>query len=178
MKYFIYFSLILCLVAACKDDDPVVPDITIEDKIKCTLNGSVFSNQFISFNDFQETQTHAGYIDSIDASEIKALAQFNNSSVSFWLRFPGKIVSSYTYNEALPPTFDYPTDSKYFELKIGNDTLLGGIAIQQINLNVSQYDTIGGRIKGTFSGKVYDYTTGSEQLVDINNGQFDIKRAF
>lgn len=178
MKYLCSLFIVLCLAGACKDDPIVIDPVEIDDEVKFILDGSIFNNQFISFSDFLESQTSVGYIDSINATEVKTLAQFNNSPVSFWLRFPGKTVGLRTYNEPNPPLFDYPADNKYFEVKIGNDTILGGLAIQQINLNVLQYDTIGGRIKGTFSGVVYDYTTGIEAFVEVKNGEFDMKRKF
>ncbi len=178
MKY-LYCLLMLgiALLPACKDDDPIV-DPTAENEIKCTLNGSVFSNKFITLNDFLDTETSVGYIDSLDATQVKTIAQFNNSPVQFLLLFPNQGTGSYTYSEPTFPVTAYPAADKYFELSIGNDTLLGGLAIQQINLNISQYDSIGGRIKGTFNGVVYDYTTGSELPVTISNGQFDMERQY
>ncbi len=179
MKKIIYLFLCLCFIvsiAACKDDPITEPEP--EDEIKFVLDGSVFNNQFVSFNDFFAEQTTVGYIDSLQTTEIKTIAQFNNSPVSFWLRFPNQNTGSYTYNEPNPPQIDYPANDKYFEIKLGNDTLLGGIAIQQINLNISQYDTVGGRIKGNFEGAVYDYSTGTEALVSVENGEFDMKRQF
>lgn len=163
---------------ACKDDtlDPEPTDG--ENEIKYTLNGSVFNNKFVSYNDFLESATTVGYIDSINATEIKAVAQFNNSPVSFWLRFPGKNTGSFTYNEPTFPVTEYPADNKYFELTFSNDTILGGLAIKQINLNIAQYDTVGGRIKGTFNGSIYDYTSGNELLVTVSNGQFNLIRQY
>ena len=178
MKYlFVLFAVALCGLSACKDDPILTPDPT-DDEIKMILDGSGFDNQFISFNDFWDSQSSVGYLDSLDATEVKAIAQFNNSPVSFWLRFPGEGTGNYTYNEPIPPQLDYPAEDKYFELVIGNDTTLGGIAIQQIDLQIEQYDTIGGRIKGSFEGAVYDYSSGTETVVQISNGVFDMRRRY
>ena len=173
--------LALTLSTACKkdnttDDNNNNTDTTVvENSIKAVLNGGSFSNSFVTFNNFIETQTFAGWFPGNQISRIDALAQWSAETAEFKLYFPDTIPASYAYSEPQPPNYALPEDL-YFLLNVKN-TPLGDIAVKQVNFSVTEYGPVGGRIKGTFSGQFYAYNSnGDEYIVTVTNGQFDIER--
>lgn len=172
---------LLFLAAACKKDDDSDDNnnnnTTDVNSVKAVLNGGGFNNAFVTFNNFVEGQTFAGWVPGNNISRIEAWAQWSAQTAQFKLYFPDTIPNSFSYSEPQPPDFSMP-DSLYFLLEV-KDTPLGDIAVKQVNFTISEYGPIGGRIKGTFSGQFYTYDdNGTEQIVTATNGQFNLERSY
>lgn len=185
----VWFIVLLLLTwgqSSCKKDDddtdtPVDTSNVVQDNssVSFKVNGgpSSLNNKHVIFSNFFVDETFAGYDDSIQGTQIRAVALWNNSPVYLDMRLPDTIAKFYQFVE---PTDlnnpSYPTINNYFELRLPGIAPL--VLPKFVNIKVTQYDAIGGRIKGTIGGTFYDYSmNGEEMLITLSEGMFDIKRS-
>jgi len=181
------YSLILAVVAiiiasfgACSETTevppPVLAPVDSSNVVSFEAHGGNedLDNKFVSFNDFNTTVTQAGYIDSLGVTEISVLGQWQDEVAYMELIFPGNELATFFLEEPQPPNFE-PTSGEYFYLRVQGTT---DLHLKYMNVFVTEYGEIGERIKGTFNGMMYEYSTGEEQTVSVQNGTFNLLRTF
>lgn len=160
------------------NDDPnnnTPGDTTIvaDNEVTFKVNGgpSTINGKTVFFTNFFLDETHAGRVDSLNATILEAVALWDNNPVYLNIMLPDTIAKFYKFEETFPPTF--PTVNKQFEI------IINGFPLQQIayvNIKITEYGAVGGRIKGTINAKMYDYSQGAEAVVFINEGEFNFLR--
>lgn len=186
-----HYAWLLLLVAAlglpqvgCNrddDDDTTIDDTTtvvLENELNFRLIGGpdAIDNKTVLFSNFYTQQTNAGYNASIGGTEIEAVAQWNNTPAYLHLLLPDTLAQFYKFEETLPPTYPtYPTNNKYIQVQLQGALPLE--VIKFMNIKITEYGPVGGRIKGTLNGSFYDYTeTPAGTTVNLVEGEFDFLR--
>jgi hypothetical protein len=158
-----YQKSMLCIVIAiasvillsCSSNSTSNNPVTASYEFKCTLNGGGFTNQVISYS-------KAGlgvFLPSQNATGLN----FSGSSTgeAATITFTGNSTGNFTFGTSgIAMIITFADNSQ--------------IAITTGTLAVTAYGSIGGDIKGTFSGTGISSTA---QTVQITNGTFTAKRA-
>lgn len=161
------------------NDDPIDtnPDDTTavaENELTFKIVGGpdAYNGKTVFFTNFFLDETYVGVVDSINGTVIEGVALWDNKPAYLKILLPDTIAQFYKFEETFPPT--YPDVNKYFEINLN-----GALSLQQIaytNIKITEYGAVGGRIKGTINAKLYDYSQGFEEIVFINEGEFDFLR--
>lgn len=135
------------------------------------FGGTSFNNKFVSFNDFVPDINEAGFVDSIGLSRLFSAAQWNGEFVSLDIYFPTTEIGHYFMQAPEPPDFVIDPEH-FFKAEIGANEFY----MRYINVYIDEYGEVGERIIGRFDGQVYDFSTGQQELLSINNGEFNLLR--
>lgn len=174
LSLFAFFALLILQTACDKgNDNPPVIINEAENEVSFIINGgSAYNGKYITFNNFNELVTKAGYNDTTGLTHISALAQWDNANAFMEIYFPGDSLGYFFMQEPQPPLFEIPQD-RFFRVTLDNAELF----IKYLNLSITKYDEVGKRIEGNFNGQLYDYFHNPNgELININNGIFNLKR--
>lgn len=140
----------------------VCDGMTTSTVVTFSINGDGYNNQSFSFNAIPLT-AYGQY--AIGDSMTICIAAANEGSFS--VSFPANTTGIWVGNQDVVATISL--DSKSY-------------IATSLNVSVTQYPNVGGKIKGTFSGTFqrteYNQTTGQVQTFDVNvtNGNFEVTR--
>ncbi len=153
LTLFAYFAF---LVSCSKDSSVTDPTDYTNSKFTYTLDGGGFSNQKFSFANFGGTV--------YSAEEDQTVATFgtmgNDGGI---IGFKGKSTGTFQVNEN--------SETNALVLYSGSSQV---ITLTSGTITVTSYGSVGGEVKGTFSGTGVNSING--QLVQITNGTFAAKR--
>lgn len=163
----------VCTFTACKksNNEPVIEQPVIENKVNFIVNGGAFNNAYIDFNNFNDSLSTATFDSISNLTRILALGQWNDKNAWFQIIFEGKQATTYTYQEPNFPLYDLQPPIAFV---IDNSELT---VLKNAGFTITEYGNPNGAIKGEFWGTFYDYSFNPPKLVVINNGEFRIKRS-
>lgn len=156
------------LLSACAKKEnatePVDTGGNTSSKNSFVVDGSGFSNaSFRGFND--ETTAFAASDDESSSGAISFSGTIGNNSTSiFSLSIVVNEVRTGTFTEA---------NSLVTVVTTNGSTMTGSFVMVDGTITISQWDDVGGRCKGTFSGTATDASNGAS--ITITNGKFDCR---
>ncbi|RJP71476.1 MAG: hypothetical protein C4539_04970 [Ignavibacteriales bacterium] len=144
------------LIAGCKKDDsnPTGTDTT-GGTYSITLNGDGFSNKQVTIN-----SAAGGYSTTNDVTGI-TLSCSDNIMVT--LVSPGKQTG--TFNFSVDETSSDIITGLLLVINAGTtSTKTYGVKSGSGTITISSYGSVGGQIKGSFTGKIYDVTSPTTEV--------------
>ena len=156
IKGLMFVSLIIIGVAlsSCSKDssNPVTP--SVNQKFTCTLNGGGYNNQTITL-----TNSAVAIYSSDDDKTGIVFSNTTNDVGGIVIK--GKSTGTFSIDEG-----DYEVT-----INMNGKTAL---VLTSGTIVVTGYGSVGGEVKGTFSGSAIDAST--QQTVQVTNGSFSAKR--
>ncbi len=150
------------------DDDPpkdTIPTPVIEPINTFKFNGiTTYNLKWDSINMF------GWYRKGNDLTTIIVEGYSNTKRATFWLKFLGTKVGTYKFSIDPSTNIEVTTGTGTTEKKYEFSTQPN----MDMIINVTKYDPVGGRIKGTFSGNLQ--SSGSLETATITAGAFEVVR--
>ena len=171
---FVFAALLVgSTITGCGGDDPVPTPMTGNtDTTEETSAKNQVTVGLVAYNNIEtETErTVARYNSTSDVTEIILYGSDpTNGAIDFNIEVPGQTAKLFSRED---------NDGTAFQIGTG---IIGDLKRKEYSalttpftITVTEYGAVGGRIKGTFSGKVKNNNTG--QTLDISKGVFDIER--
>ncbi len=150
------------------DDIPPVVDTT--KKVVEPVNTFKFNNITTYNLKWDSTNMFGTYRVGTDFTTITVEGYSGGNYASFILKFPGKTLGSFKYTVIPEVNIEINTGEgvkhkQYtFQPEPGRDMII----------NVTKYDPVGGKIKGTFSAQLQE--SGSLNTGNISAGAFEVRR--
>ncbi len=165
-RLFLVVAILAATLPGCPSDSNTNPnDGVTNDRNKLTVNGNGFSNAvWKGYSDESKSQAYEGTsIGGVGAIVIKGLT--TNSNEEF--------TCNLTVADAAPGTYTISaTAGNSFIISYGSPQLTFFAATGTVT--VTQFDTAGGRAKGTFNGTL-TALDGSGKIINVTNGTFDVQ---
>lgn len=150
-------------------DDPVLIDTTKTTKPE-PINTFKF-NGITTYNlKWDSTNMFGTYRSTDDMTTILVQGYSNSKYAEFTLKFPGNKIGSFKHSVTPETEIEVVTGTgaayKQYVFATG--------AGKDMSINITKFDPIGGRIKGTFSGNLQ--SSGSLETATITAGAFEVRR--
>lgn len=157
------------LIVACSKDTPSSPGNgtgSTSSTNSFNVTGGIYSNS--SFKGFVgDTASSASDITGSAFIVFAGLTDKTNESFSFSIQLDSTLIQQYDMS---------PAYQKAMTLSISNGSGSTTYVGSNGQVNLTKWDAVGGRAKGTFNGSFI--RTGSFDTFTVTDGKFDIKRTY
>jgi hypothetical protein len=151
-----------------EDEPPVIVDTT---KTKVEPINSFKFNGITTYSlKWDSTNMYGSYRVGTNVTTVVCEGYANNKFAAFILKFPGNTIGSYKFSTSPEVNIEVTTGQNVTEKKYEFSTQPN----KDMIINITKYDPVGGRIKGTFSGDLQ--SVNSVETATISSGTFEVRR--
>jgi hypothetical protein len=155
--------VLVVMLTGCPEDNPTNPnDGVTNDKNKFTVTGNGFSNS--TWKGYSDETKHMAFISAVvgkPSVTFSGLTTNANETFTCFLLFSAGAPGTYPVNS---------TEGNAISIQYGSPVT--SMFAASGSIIVSQFDAIGGRAKGTFSGTL---VSASVKTMTLSNGVFDVR---